>query len=209
MTEMTFDQAEALGYDGTQRTDNIAPSLETQVEIMSQRIAELQRLNEEKVRTIAEKDDRIVGLVNEVERAHESESIEVQRSSEARAEVEAMKRQAVELANGRDMYKRMYNEVRDDIATWADEHDLDREFVNGLLETLNMDLLPEYVEADIEIRVTVRFEAGAGTPNQPSSEWLKEQIEVGAVEVRPAWSSSLKVEEISTDYHDVNSVVAH
>lgn len=175
------------------------------------------------VRIVAEKDDRLVALQNlnegkvqtiqdlreEVARAQQSEGIEVQRSAEARAEIEAMKRQAVELANGRDMYKRMYGEVRDNIATWADEHDLDREFVNTLLEALNMDPLPEQVEAEIEVRVTVRFEAGAGTPSQPDAAWLAGQIEVGNVEIRPAWASSLEVEEISTDSHDVIGVVAH
>ena len=96
-------------------------------------------------RIVAQKDDRIVALQNLNEG-------KVQTIQDLREEVEATKRQAVELANGRDMYKRMYEQVREDIVAWADEYEMERETVNGLLETIGFDPLPEYVEAEIEVR---------------------------------------------------------
>lgn len=143
-------------------------------------------------RIVADKDNRIVGLVN-LNSAKVETIQELQRLAEVRDGSLAEQRKS----------------IREDIVDWANEYDLSIEVVNELLSTLNMDLVPEYVEAEIEVRVTVRFLAGGGTPATPNDSWLREQIEVGAVEVRPAWGSALTVEEISTDSHDVMSVVAH
>jgi hypothetical protein len=186
MTEMTYDQAEALGYDGTQRTDNVAPSMEGQIELMSQRIAELQRINEEKVRTIAEKDDRIVGLINEVERAHESEGIEVQRTS-------SIKRK-----------------FREQIVDWANEYDMTIECLNELLRELGMDPVPESVVAEVEVRLVVRFEAGSGTPAHPDAEWLRQHVEVllDSSNVRPGYGSSLETLTAEVEGFDVTHVEA-
>ncbi len=172
-------------------------------------------------RVVAEKDDRIVALVNlnetkvqtiqdlraEVERAQASEGTEVQRSAAARAEVEAMKRQAVELANGRDMYKQMHQQVRSDVATWAEEHEIEHEVVNALLTDLGFEPLPEYVEAEVTITATVRFKAGT-LAEVPSALEVERNCDFD-ITVRPAYSSGLEVDEAEVAAADVTSVVAH
>jgi FtsZ-binding cell division protein ZapB len=160
------------------------------------------------VRMVAEKDDRIVGLVNlnetkvqtiqelraEVERAQASEATEVQRSSEARAE--------------RDAAKRLHSQVREDICVWADEYDVDREEVNALLSTLGFDPIPEFIEAEVTITAVVKFKAGPGAGND-LSEFFVERNNDFELSVRPHYSSGLEVEEIEVATYDVTSVVAN
>lgn len=143
--------------------------LRSEVNLLRQRVAELQHLNEEKVRTIAEKDDHIVRLVNE-------------------------------------SLTRFQEEIRDNIMEWANEHDLDREFINGLLEGfLNMQPVPEWVEATVTIEATVLFRAGAGTPGDLSALYVENNVDF-EMTAQPHYSSGLDFGEVRDTYVTIRGV---
>lgn len=188
-------------------TNELIREQEQQVELLSQRVAELQRLNEEKVRTIAEKDDRIVGLVNEVEAMKRQAGELVDQRERMAREAEGLRgeidRQRDDAASD---VKIARNEIRDGILQFADEHDCDREWINGLLEGyLDMEPAPELVEATVVIEATVLFRAGSGTPSDLSAFFVETNVDFD-MEARPRYSSGLEFEEVREVYVDVREV---
>lgn len=134
---------------------------------------------------------------------------ELRRLNEEKAETIRDLREKVEGAVAGEEKRRVHiiNSIREGIIQFADEHDLDREFVNGLLEGhLDMEPLPEYVTAEIEVTMTVTFEAGSGVPSSPDPQWLAREVMVDSASVRPNWSSGLTVDEVEIHTERVASV---
>jgi hypothetical protein len=151
------------------------------------------------VAIVARKDDRIVALTNEVERAHASESEEVRRCAALRADTESLQRETVLLNGQITDLTRNEAALREEIIGWAEEYLVDSEDINDLLRRLELEPVFEEVRAIfmVEVEATVRVVGGsAGRTLTDVQKAISDHAEISSPNIGFGFSDHLEANDI-------------